>query len=89
MPRAFRSFGITVDDDLLKVPLASRMSVKPALATRMPRIISPAGPSKLNSSIGNKPIRKIGNSGSTMNDSEPRVRMAVISYGIMDVATLP
>ena len=51
----------------LKVPLASRMSVKPALATRMPRMISPAGPNKLNSSIGNKPIRKIGSSGSTMN----------------------
>ena len=49
-------------------------------------MISPAGPSKLNSSIGNTPTRKIGSSGSTMNDSEPRVRMAVISYGIMNVA---
>ena len=65
----------------LKVPLASRMSVRPALATRMPRMISPAGPSKLNSSMGNRPIRKIGSSGSTMNDSELRVRMAVISLG--------
>ena len=42
---------------------------------------NPAGPSKLNSSMGNTPIRKIGSSGSTMNDSELRVRMAVISYG--------
>src|SRR4051794_34001608 len=69
----------------LKVLLASSMSVKPAQTIRMPRMTSPAGPIRLSSNIGNAPTKKIGSSGNTMNDSDVRERMEVISYGLMNV----
>src|SRR5258707_3622148 len=50
----------------------------------MPRMTKPAKPKKLSSSIGGRPIMKIGSSGSTSNDSDSRDRIGSSIVAVND-----